>query len=156
RLRARRGDVEPRRRGRPAPVRRPLQHRPGGGPRRAHRRGPARAATVRRHRPAPALRQGRGDRAPGAVRPAVVRSAPMRTRSSNSAGATYLDREARLAELRAMARRAAERVPAIRCVSDRNPEMIRAMSPLACPVDLFVYTAGELAEARSPVVAAAL
>ena len=86
-----------------------------------------------------------------------------------------------------MARRAAERVPAIRRVilfgsmvngiptprsdadilievddtahenpRDRNPEMIRAMSPLACPVDLFVYTAGELAEARSPVVAAAL
>ena len=39
---------------------------------------------------------------------------------------------------------------------DRNPEMIRAMSPLVCPVDLFVYTTGELAEQPSPVVVTAL
>ena len=37
-------------------------------------------------------------------------------RSSSSAGAIYLDREARLAELRAMAQRAAERMPEIRHV----------------------------------------
>jgi len=110
----------------------------------------------------------------------------MRTRSSNSAGATYLDRDARLADLRVMARRAAERVPAIRRVilfgsmvrgiptprsdadilievdrsahtnpRDRNPEMIRAMSPLVCPVDLLVHTTGELTE-PSPVAATAL
>ena len=27
---------------------------------------------------------------------------------------------------------------------DRNPEMIRAMWPLVCPLDLFVYTTDEL------------
>jgi len=27
---------------------------------------------------------------------------------------------------------------------DRIPEMLRALSPLPCPIDLFVYTSGEL------------
>jgi len=42
---------------------------------------------------------------------------------------------------------------------DRNPEMIRAMWPLVCPLDLFVYTTDELrqlTDARSPVVGTAL
>jgi predicted nucleotidyltransferase len=114
----------------------------------------------------------------------------MRTRSSNSSGATYLDREARLREVKTMARRAAARIPEIRRVllfgslvkgiptprsdadllveidgeiaddpRDRAGEVSRAMSPLPCPVDLFVYTSAELHELlaeRAPVVTAAL
>ena len=112
----------------------------------------------------------------------------MRRRSSNSAGATYLDRDARIADLRAMARRAADRIPQIRRVilfgslvsgiptprsdadvlvevdgsayadpRDRAADMIQAMSPLPCPVDLFVYTTPELRDlAQTPLVATAL
>jgi predicted nucleotidyltransferase len=114
----------------------------------------------------------------------------MRTRSSNSSGAVYLDREARLGEVKAMARRAAERIPEIRRVllfgslvtgiptprsdadllveidgeiaadlRDRAGAVSQAMSPLRCPVDLFVYTTAELQELlaeRAPVVATAL
>jgi len=96
-------------------------------------------------------------------------------RSSRSAGATYLDRERRIDDLRAAARRAAAAVPGVRRVilfgslvagiptprSDadllvvldqsehpepraRVPQMLRALSPLPCPVDLFVLTAQEL------------
>jgi predicted nucleotidyltransferase len=99
----------------------------------------------------------------------------MRSRSSISAGAVYLDREARIAELRASASRAAARIPGIERVilfgslasgiptprsdadllvvvaesphpepRDRVPEVIRALAPLPCPVDLFVLTAAEL------------
>jgi predicted nucleotidyltransferase len=42
---------------------------------------------------------------------------------------------------------------------DRVPEVLRAMSPLPCPVDLFVYTStelGSLQESGSPLVRAAL
>lgn len=112
----------------------------------------------------------------------------MRRRSSNSAGATYLDREARIRDLRAMAQSAAGKIPEIRRVilfgsvvsgiptprsdadllvevtnsthadpRDRNADVIRAMSPLACPVDLFVYTTRELQElSDAPLVTTAL
>jgi predicted nucleotidyltransferase len=100
----------------------------------------------------------------------------MRSRSSSSAGAVYLDREARIAELRASARRAAAAIPALQRVilfgslahgiptprsdadllvivgesahpepRDRVPEVLRALAPLPCPVDLFVLTSAELA-----------
>ena len=99
----------------------------------------------------------------------------MRSRSSSSAGATYLDRDARVDALRGCARRAAARIPSIRRVvlfgslvrgiptprsdadllvvlersehgepRDRVPEMLRALLPLPCPVDLFVLTVDEL------------
>lgn len=101
----------------------------------------------------------------------------MRKSSSNSAGATYLDREARLRDLFMMAERAAARVPEIRRiilfgsmvngiatprsdadllvevrVSTDAADVLRAMSPLPCPVDLFVFTSEELA-ATPPIVA---
>lgn len=99
----------------------------------------------------------------------------MRRRSSSSAGAVYLDRERRIGDLRASARRAASNMPAVRRVvlfgslvtgiatarsdadllvivaesehrnpRDRVPEIRRALTPLPCPVDLFVLTADEL------------
>jgi predicted nucleotidyltransferase len=99
--------------------------------------------------------------------------------SPSSAGAIYLDREQRIADLRAAAGRAVSRMPAIRKVilfgslaagipgprsdadllvevstsphgqpRDRIPELLRALSPLPCPVDLFVLTTGELARLR--------
>ncbi len=102
----------------------------------------------------------------------------MPSRSSNSAGATYLDREGRIENVRDAARRAAARLPSIRRVllfgslrtgdatvgsdadilvvmepgehanpRDRIPEVLRAMSPLPCPVDLFVVTPDELQRA---------
>jgi predicted nucleotidyltransferase len=104
----------------------------------------------------------------------------MRGRSSSSAGAVYLDRARRVEELRAGARRAAARLPAVRRVilfgslvagiptprsdadllvvvgetehrepRDRVPEVMRALMPLPCPVDLFVLTAAELARYTS-------
>ena len=100
----------------------------------------------------------------------------MRNRSSSSAGATYLDREARVAELRAAAGRLAAKIPAVERVilfgslvaglptprsdadllvivaesphgepRDRIPEVLGALRPLPCPVDLFVLTAAEVA-----------
>ena len=98
----------------------------------------------------------------------------MRPRSSTSAGATYLDREQRVEEVRRAARRAASRVPSIERVilfgslvtsiptprsdadllvivgssphaepRDRIPEVLHALSPLPCPIDLFVLTTDE-------------
>jgi len=99
----------------------------------------------------------------------------MPQRSSSSAGATYLDRERRVEEVRQAARRAVARLPCIRrmllfgslrsggatlrsdadvlVVLDRSdyadareriPEVLRAMAPLPCPIDLFVMTVAEL------------
>ncbi len=99
----------------------------------------------------------------------------MRRPSSSSAGAVYLDRDRRVEELRASARRAAAAIPLIRRVllfgslahgiatprsdadllvvverseerqpRDRTPEVLRALLPLPCPVDLFVLTAEEV------------
>lgn len=99
--------------------------------------------------------------------------------SSRSAGATYLDRDGRIALLRESAQRARSRLPAIdRMIlfgslvrgvptprsdadilvilwssdidqpRDRVPEVLAAMSPLPCPVDLFVWTADELGRAH--------
>jgi predicted nucleotidyltransferase len=110
----------------------------------------------------------------------------MRRTSSNSAGASYLDRDARIEELRAAARRAAMRLPTVRRVilfgslvagiptprsdadllvvvsdsphrqpRDRVPEMLRALSPVPCPLDLHVLTEEELERAErqgSPLV----
>ena len=98
--------------------------------------------------------------------------------SSSSAGATYLNREERIAALRAAARRAVDRMPDVRRVvlfgslargiptprsdadllvavlssphpdpRDRVPEVLTAMRPLPCPLDLFVLTTAEI-EAR--------
>ncbi|MFQ5654328.1 MAG: nucleotidyltransferase domain-containing protein [Planctomycetota bacterium] len=106
--------------------------------------------------------------------------------SSPSAGATYLDKAARLNELRAAARRAAARMPHLRRLilfgslvdgiptprsdadllavveestdprpRDRIPELLRTLSPLPCPVDLWVLTAAEIdraIEEGSPLV----
>jgi predicted nucleotidyltransferase len=98
----------------------------------------------------------------------------MRARSSSSAGVIFLDRTERLDELRAMARRAAQRMPSIERVvlfgslatgaatahsdadlmivladselapRDRIPPVLEAMSPVRLPIDLFVFTRGEL------------
>lgn len=103
----------------------------------------------------------------------------MRARSPRSAGATYLDKPKRIADLREAARRAAGRVPEIRRVilfgslvsgtptprsdadllvevatsphdnpRDRIPDVLRALSPLPCPVDLFVFTTEEVETMR--------
>lgn len=114
----------------------------------------------------------------------------MQQRSSNSAGATYLDRESRSRAIEAMAVRAADLIPEIRRVilfgsmetgiptprsdadllvevtrsttddpRDRAAAVMQAMQPLACPVDVFVYTSRELeqlAEAGSPLIRTAL
>jgi predicted nucleotidyltransferase len=110
--------------------------------------------------------------------------------SSTSAGATYLNRAARIEELRSAARRARERHAAIQRVvlfgslasgtptprsdadllvvvessphdnpRDRIPELLQALSPLPCPLDLFVLTREELNNAcreDSPLVRTAL
>lgn len=99
--------------------------------------------------------------------------------SSRSAGATYLDKDRRIAQLRDTALRARARLPAIDRVilfgslvrgvptprsdadilvilrssefeqpRDRVPAVLAAMSPLPCPVDLFVWTADELERAH--------
>ena len=99
--------------------------------------------------------------------------------SSSSAGATYLDRERRIDEVRRAARRAAARLPSVRRMllfgslqtggatprSDADilvvledstladprghiPEVLRAMAPLPCPVDLFLITVGGLERAQ--------
>ncbi len=114
----------------------------------------------------------------------------MRRRSSNSAGATYLDRRRRLDDLRQAARRAQARLSSIRRIilfgslaagtptpysdadllvvvassehrqmRDRLPEMLKALSPLPCPLDLFVLTNEELETARreqAPLIREAL
>lgn len=93
---------------------------------------------------------------------------PMQKRSSASAGAIYLDRDARMRDIEAMACRAAKRLPQIRrriilfgsmmngiptprsdadlLVESTTPidrtEVLEAMQPLACGVDLFVHVAG--------------
>lgn len=111
-------------------------------------------------------------------------------KSSSSAGASYLDREARVEELRRAARRAAGALPAVRRIylfgslvagrptprsdadllvevsespraepRDRIPELLGALSPLPCPVDLFVLTSAEIERFRAegaPVIEAAL
>lgn len=99
--------------------------------------------------------------------------------SRTSAGATYLDRDRRIDELRQAAHRARTQLPAIRRMilfgslvagtptprsdgdilvvmettehaeaRDRLPAVLRAMSPLPCPVDLFVLTNDEFEHAR--------
>jgi predicted nucleotidyltransferase len=99
----------------------------------------------------------------------------MLRKSSSSAGAVYLDRERRIEELRAGARRLADKMPGTQRVvlfgslvagiptprsdadllvvvdtsvhrepRDRVPEVLRALRPLPCPVDVFVLTAQEL------------
>ena len=96
----------------------------------------------------------------------------------SSAGATYLDRDRRIEEIREAARRAATRLPSITRVvlfgslrtggatvrsdadvlvvldrsdhadmRDRIPEILTAMAPLPCPVDLFAVTVEELQRA---------
>jgi predicted nucleotidyltransferase len=111
-------------------------------------------------------------------------------RSSSSAGATYLDRDARIRDLRDAARRATKRDGSIRRAvlfgslasgiptprsdadllivveaspheqtRDRLPEMLGALAPLPCPVDLFVLTTEELERFRrqgSPLLREAL
>lgn len=95
--------------------------------------------------------------------------------SRTSAGATYLDKAQRLADLRLASERAAARLPTIVRVvlfgsvakgsptpasdadllvvvrssrhprrRDRIPDVLRALAPLPCPVDLVVLTANEL------------
>jgi len=104
----------------------------------------------------------------------------MQGRSSNSAGAIYLDRTDRLEALRRAAIVARQRAPAINEIilfgslasgiptprsdadiliivesslhenpRDRIPEMLQALSPLPCPVDLFVLTREEFDRYRS-------
>ncbi len=104
----------------------------------------------------------------------------MPPRSSSTAGATYLDKGARIEELRLAARRAADRMPSIRRVRlfgslvagiptprsdadlvvivgsspyaeprDRLPDMLRALSPLPCPIDLRVLTEAEVERLRA-------
>ena len=98
--------------------------------------------------------------------------------SSNSAGVTWLDRRARIEALRRALRRAAAVYPIRRAIlfgslargqataasdadllvvlaeaeqsrpRDRIPGMLAAMSPLPCPVDLFVVTEAEYERAR--------
>lgn len=100
--------------------------------------------------------------------------------SRSSAGATYLDREGRIEELRRAAARAAQRMKLLRRMilfgslargiptprsdadvlaivdssphtepRDRIPEVLEALSPLPCPVDLFVITSQEAARLRA-------
>lgn len=100
--------------------------------------------------------------------------------SSTSAGARYLNRDRRLAELRQMAVRAVGRMPEIRRIvlfgslakgdatprsdadllvevaksahdqpRDRIPELLGVLSPLPCPLDLFVYTSREIENLRA-------
>jgi predicted nucleotidyltransferase len=100
--------------------------------------------------------------------------------SVTSAGATCLNRDARISALRAAATRSAERLSAVRRIilfgsltsgrptprSDtdllvvvgssehgepraRIPAVLRALSPLPCPVDLFVLTEAEVARFQS-------
>lgn len=113
----------------------------------------------------------------------------MRQSSPTSAGATYLNRERRIRDLREAARRAQARLPSIRRMilfgslaagvptprsdadllvvmtnregpgRDRVPELLAALSPLPCRVDLFVVSEHELARARqdnAPLVREAL
>ena len=114
----------------------------------------------------------------------------MRNSSSTFAGATYLNRERRVEDLRRAARRARACLPSIQQVrlfgslasgvptphsdadmlivleqsehvrpADRLPDMLRALSPLPCPVDLFVFTREEFERARrdeAPLVREAL
>lgn len=99
----------------------------------------------------------------------------MSRESPRSAGASFLDKEARIAALQDAAARAAKRVPTIRRVvlfgslaagiptprsdadlllevsasdhsepRDRIPDMLKALSPLPCPLDLFVLTTDEI------------
>lgn len=99
--------------------------------------------------------------------------------SSSSAGATFLDKEKRIEDLRLAARRAADRLPFLRRVTlfgslvtgtptprsdadllvelltspeaeprNRVPEVLQALLPLPCPVDLFVLTSEEIERHR--------
>ncbi len=98
----------------------------------------------------------------------------MHRSSRTSAGATYLNKDARIDGLKAAAHRARERMPSIQRVvlfgslvsgiptprsdadllvivgstehasrRDRVPEVLRALSPLPCPVDVHVMTGDE-------------
>ena len=100
--------------------------------------------------------------------------------SRTSAGATYLDREGRIEQLRRAASRAAGRMDVLHRVilfgslargtptprsdadilvivestthaqqRDRIPEVLPALSPLPCPVNLFVLTMEETARLRA-------
>ena len=114
----------------------------------------------------------------------------MQRRSSSSAGAVYLDRDARLRALEEMAERAAGEIAGIERIvlfgsmvegiptprsdadllvevsatgdadpRDRAAAVRRAMEPLPCPIDLFVFTTDELAallDERAPLVTRAL
>ena len=103
----------------------------------------------------------------------------MRSGSSSSAGAAYLDKGQRIEELRAAAMRARVRHVGIERVilfgslvagtptprsdadllvvvrtndappRDRVPVLLAAFSPLPCPLDLFVLTADEFARAQA-------
>jgi predicted nucleotidyltransferase len=95
------------------------------------------------------------------------------------AGATYLDRAERLAQVREAARRAARRMGTIRRIvlfgslvhgiptpgsdadlliivdssphdepRDRVRDLLQALTPLPCPVDLFVLTGAEVEQSR--------
>jgi predicted nucleotidyltransferase len=114
----------------------------------------------------------------------------MAGKSSNSAGAIYLDKAGRIEQLRLAAARAQQRLPSIRRVvlfgslasgiptprsdadllvvletsphtspRDRVPAVIKALSPLPCPVDLFVLTSAEMERGQtegSPLLRVAL
>jgi predicted nucleotidyltransferase len=103
----------------------------------------------------------------------------MPSSSRPSAGATYLNRESRIADLRAAAERARQRMPSIDRIilfgslakgsatprsdadllvvvrtsehtgpRDRVPELLDALDPLPCPVDLHVLTIDEFNAAQ--------
>ena len=109
--------------------------------------------------------------------------------SSTSAGATYLDKARRIDEVRQAAGRALSLQSVRRMIlfgslvagtptprsdadilvvvdtsvharsRDRVPDLLRAMSPLPCPVDLFILTKDEFERAReegAPLVREAL
>lgn len=106
----------------------------------------------------------------------------MRRSSGSSAGVYFLDREARLAAIRAATGRLRHRRPEVRRVllfgslahglagprsdadllievvsssraelRDRIPEMLEALRPLPCPVDLFILTTEELASPAASI-----
>jgi uncharacterized protein len=114
----------------------------------------------------------------------------MPERSSNSAGAIYLNKAERVEKLRLSVVAAQKRLPSIRRVilfgslatgtptprsdadllvvldssphqhpRERVPEILRALSPLPCPVDLFVLTSDEMerfGREGSPLIRVAL
>jgi predicted nucleotidyltransferase len=115
---------------------------------------------------------------------------PTQRPSQNSAGVTFLNKEARISDLRRAAARARERMPALGRIilfgslvsgaptprsdadlmavvirgphehaRDRVPELLAALSPLPCPVDVFVVTENEFERAQhdgTPLIREAL